>query len=134
MQVLATSAAFTDTMIRKGIYPDVKEKPPFAPEYDLVGVVDALGEGVTRLLKVGQKVAELTVIGAYSEYICLAEEHLVPVPDTLDPAEAVSLVLSYVTAYQMLHRVAKIEKGQRILGSWCWRRRRYSLASTWQAV
>lgn len=114
VRVLATSAAFTDTMIRKGLYPDVKEKPPFSPGYDMVGVVDELGEGVTKV-KVGQRVADLTVIGAYSEYICLPESRLVPVPDELDPAEAVSLVLSYVTAYQMLHRAAKIQQGQRIL-------------------
>lgn len=114
VKVLVTSAAFTDVLIRKGIYPDVKEKPPFSPGYDMVGVVDKLGEGVTHF-KVGQRVADLTVIGAYSEYICLPESHLTPVPDSLDPAEAVSLVLSYVTAYQMLHRIAKVNRGQRIL-------------------
>ena len=116
VKVLVTSACFTDTMIRKGKYPDVKEKPPFSLGYDLVGVVDKLGEGITRPdLRVGQMVADLTVIGAYSEYICRPESRLVPVPDGLDPAEAVSLVLSYVTAYQMLHRSAKVQRGQRIL-------------------
>ena len=114
VKVLATSAAFTDVWIRKGTYPDVKEKPPFSPGYDMVGVADKLGEGVTRF-QVGQRVADLTVIGAYSEYLCLPESRLTPVPEGLDPAEAVSLVLSYVTAYQMLHRVAKVERGQRIL-------------------
>jgi len=43
VKVLVTSAAFTDVMIRKGQYPDVKEKPPFSPGYDMVGVVDQLG-------------------------------------------------------------------------------------------
>ena len=114
VRVLVTSAAFTDVMIRKGKYPDVKEKPPFSPGYDMVGVVDKLGEGATRL-KVGQCVADLTITGAYSEYLCLPESSLTPVPEGLDPAEAVSLVLSYVTAYQMLHRVAKVKPGQRIL-------------------
>ena len=114
VKVLVTSAAFTDVWIRKGTYPDVKEKPPFSPGYDMVGVVDKLGEGVTHF-QVGQRVADLTVIGAYSEYICLPESRLTPVPEGLDPAEAVSLVLSYVTAYQMLHRVAKVKRGQRIL-------------------
>lgn len=114
VKVLVTSAAFTDVMIRKGMYRDVKEKPPFSPGYDMVGLVDKLGEGVTRF-KVGQKVADLTVIGAYSEYICLPESRLTLVPDGLDPGEAVSLVLSYVTAYQMLHRIAKIKGSQRIL-------------------
>ncbi len=114
VKVLATSACFTDTMIRKGVYGDLKKKPPFPPGYDLVGVVDKLGESVTRL-KVGQTVADLTVSGAYSEYICRPESSLVPVPAGLDPAEAVSLVLSYVTAYQMLHRSAKVQRGQSIL-------------------
>jgi NADPH:quinone reductase-like Zn-dependent oxidoreductase len=114
VRVLVTSAAFTDVWIRMGTYPDVKEKPPFSPGYDMVGVVDKLGEGVTHF-KVGQRVADLTVIGAYSEYICLPESRLTLVPEGLDPAEAVSLVLSYVTAYQMLHRLAKVKQGQRIL-------------------
>ncbi|XFA73840.1 medium chain dehydrogenase/reductase family protein [Thermosynechococcaceae cyanobacterium Okahandja] len=114
VKVLVTSATFTDVMIRKGKYPSLKEKPPFSPGYDMVGVVDKLGEGVTRL-KVDQQVADLTVTGAYSEYLCLPESRLTSVPEGLDPAEAVSLVLSYVTAYQMLHRVAKVKRGQRIL-------------------
>ena len=112
VKVLATSAAFTDVMIRQGEYPGIK--PPFSPGYDLVGVVDKLGAATNRL-KVGQRVADLTVTGAYSEYICLPESRLIPVPDNLDPAEAVSLILSYMTAYQMLHRIAKVKPGQRIL-------------------
>ena len=114
VKVLVTSAAFTDTMIRKGVYPDVKEKPPFSPGYDMVGVVDKLGEGTSKF-RVGDRVCDLTIIGSYSEYICVSENHLVPVPDSIDPGEAVSLVLTYVTAYQMLHRVAKVETGQSIL-------------------
>ena len=114
VRVLATSAAFTDVMIRKGKYPDVKETPPFSPGYDMVGVIDRLGEGVTRF-QVGQVVADLTVIGAYSEYICLPESRLTRVPAGLDPAEAVSLVLSYVTAYQMLQRLSTVKPGQCIL-------------------
>ncbi|MFP4275072.1 MAG: alcohol dehydrogenase catalytic domain-containing protein [Paracoccaceae bacterium] len=48
VRVLVTSAAFADVMIRKGMYPDVKDKPPFTPGYDMVGIVDALGPGATR--------------------------------------------------------------------------------------
>lgn len=114
VKILAAGAAFTDTMIRKGMYPDVKDKPPFSPGYDMVGIVDKLGEGVTDI-EMGQRVADLTVIGAYSEYIYLPATRLVPVPEELDAAEAVSLVLSYVTAYQMLHRAVQVQPGQRIL-------------------
>ena len=114
IKVLATVAAFTNVMIRKGKYPDVKERPPFSPGYDMIGVVDKLGERVIHS-RVGQRVADLAVIGAYSEYICLPETRLTLVPKDLDLVEAVSLVLSYVTAYQMLHRIAKVKRGQRIL-------------------
>jgi NADPH:quinone reductase len=114
IKVQATSACFTDTMVRKGIYFDLKKKPPFAPGYDVVGMVDKLGSDVTSF-KVGQTVADLTVSDAYTEYICRAASSVVPVSDGLDPAEAVSLVLSYVTAYQMLHRAAKVQHGQTVL-------------------
>jgi len=114
VKVLAASATFTDTMVRKGIYYGFKEKPPLSPGYDMVGVVDKLGAGATGL-KVGQMVADLTVWGAYTEYMIRPADLLVPVPEGLDPVEAVSMVLSYVTAYQMLHRSAKVQRGQRIL-------------------
>lgn len=114
VKVQATSAAFTDTMIRKGAYPDVKEKPPFSPGYDMVGIVDKLGEGVTRF-KVGDRVCDLTIIGSYSEYLCVAENRLVSVPESVDAGEAVSLILTYVTAYQMLHRIGKVQTDQSIL-------------------
>src|SRR5262249_49954994 len=55
------------------------------------------------------------ISGAYAEYVCLAPAELVPAPAGLDAAEAVSLVLNYVTAYQMMHRLAKVKPGQRVL-------------------
>jgi NADPH:quinone reductase-like Zn-dependent oxidoreductase len=120
VRVLAASATFTDTLVRKGIYYGFKEKPPLSPGYDMVGVVDNLGPSTgsgNRVtgLKVGQRVADLTVWGAYTEYMLRPAESLVPVPDSVAAADAVSLVLSYVTAYQMLHRVAKVQHGQTIL-------------------
>ncbi|MFA9406434.1 MAG: medium chain dehydrogenase/reductase family protein [Anaerolineales bacterium] len=114
VKVLAASATFTDTMVRKGTYYGFKETPPLSPGYDMVGLVDKLGAGVTGL-EAGQMVADLTVFGAYTEYMLRPADSLVPVPAALDPAEAVSMVLSYVTAYQMLHRIAKVQRGQKIL-------------------
>jgi NADPH:quinone reductase-like Zn-dependent oxidoreductase len=114
VRVLVTSAAFTDVMIRKGQYPDVKEKPPFVPGYDLVGVVDALGPGVSGIT-VGERVADLTTIGAYSEYICLPASRVTRVPEGVTDENALSMILSGVTAWQMLHRVAKMRTGQGLL-------------------
>ena len=114
VRVLVTSAAFTDVMIRKSMYPDVKEKPPFTPGYDMVGVVDAIGAGSKRF-RPGDRVADLTTTGAYSQWICLPEERLTLVPPGVSDVDALGMVLSAVTPWQMLHRVAKMRPGQSLL-------------------
>lgn len=113
VKILAAGVAFADVLMRRGLYPGTPP-PPFTPGYDLVGEIDALGPDVTQFT-LGQHVGALTVRGAYSQFANLPAELLVPVPDSLDPAEAVCLILNYVTAYQMLHRVAKVSSGQSIL-------------------
>jgi NADPH:quinone reductase-like Zn-dependent oxidoreductase len=113
VRVLAAGVAFADILMRRGLYPD-QPPLPFTPGYDIVGDVDALGAGVTEF-RAGQRVAAMTMVGGYSRFTIVAAEHLVAVPDGLDAAEAVSLVLNYVTAYQMLHRVAHLRAGRRML-------------------
>lgn len=110
VKVLAAGTGFTDTIIRVGQYVDVKDKPPFTLGYDWVGIVDKLGVGVSNL-RVGQWVADMPVIGGYTQYLCVDATRVVPIPDTVDPAEAVCMILSYTTAYQMLTRVRSIPKG-----------------------
>ncbi len=114
VRVLTSSASFTDIMVRKGLYPGVQTEPPFAPGYDVVGTVDKVGEGVEHF-SVGQRVADLTVAGAYTEYIVLPAEKLVPLRHGVNDEEAVVLILSYTTAYQMLHRISQVKPGQRVL-------------------
>lgn len=114
VKVLAASVSFTDTMIRTGSYLEVRDKPPFTPGYDAVGVVDAVGDGVVQW-QVGNHVAALTVVGGYSQYIVLPASALVAAPKELDSAVAATMVLSYTTAYQMLHRSANMQAGQTAL-------------------
>jgi NADPH2:quinone reductase len=113
VKVLAAGVALPDLMMREGIHPETP-RLPFTPGWDLVGVVDRLGDGVSGI-EPGQTVAALPISGAYAEFVCLPQRELVPVPSGLDAAEAVSLVLNYITAYQMLHRSAKVNRGQRVL-------------------
>jgi NADPH:quinone reductase-like Zn-dependent oxidoreductase len=113
LRVLATGVAFADVLMREGLYPGTP-RYPFAPGYDVVGDVDAVGAGVDASL-MGKRMAALTVTGGYARYIIVPAEDCVAVPDGLDPAAAVSLILNYLTAYQMLHRVAAVTKGSRIL-------------------
>jgi NADPH:quinone reductase len=113
VRVLAAGVALPDLMAREGIHPETPPVP-FTPGWDLVGTVDRLGNGVSGI-KPGQIVAAMPISGAYAEYVCLPQRELVPVPSGLDPAEAVSLILNYITAYQMMHRSAHVKPGQRVL-------------------
>ena len=113
VRVLAAGVSMPDIMAREGVHPETP-RVPYTPGWDLVGEVDRLGDGVSGI-QPGQIVAALPIHGAYAEFVCLPQRELVPVPSGLDTAEAVSLVLNYVTAYQMMHRSAKVKPGQRVL-------------------
>ncbi len=113
VRVLAAGVSYADLLMREGIHPETPPLP-FTPGWDLIGMVDRLGNGVSGL-EPGQMVAALPITGAYAEFVCLPQRELVPAPSGLDAAEAVSLVLNYVTAYQMLHRSAQVRSGLRVL-------------------
>lgn len=113
VKILATGVGATDLTMRRGRYP-YAPKIPFVPGYESVGRIEALGEGVTRFA-LGDKVCALLVHGGYATHVVRGEAHWVKVPEGLDDAEVVSLVLNYVTAYQMIHRVARLQPGQSAL-------------------
>ena len=113
VRVLAAGVSFTDAQLRAGTYLGVPP-PPFTPGYELVGVVEELGPGCSTS-HVGDRVAALTVWGAYAERVCVPEVNTVAVPEDLDPAEVTSLVLTYMTAYQLLHRMARVKSGESVL-------------------
>ncbi|MGE5176687.1 MAG: medium chain dehydrogenase/reductase family protein [Hyphomicrobiales bacterium] len=113
VRVRAAGVAMPDVMARQGIHPETP-RVPYTPGWDLVGEVERLGDGVSGF-QPGQTVAAMPIHGAYAEYVCLPQRELVPVPPGLDAAQAVSLILNYITAYQMLHRSAKVSQGQRAL-------------------
>jgi NADPH:quinone reductase len=114
VKVLAAGVSFTDSQLRAGTYIPGGPKPPFTPGYELVGVVEELGPGCSRLRE-GDRIGALTVWGADAERVCVPEAGAVEVPEDVDPAEVLSLVLVYMTAYQVLHRVAKVKSGETVL-------------------
>ncbi len=114
VRVLAAGVSFTDSQLRAGTYIPGGPKPPFTPGYELVGVVEELGPGCSRL-KVGDRIGALTVWGADADRVCVPEAGAVEVPEDLDPAEVVSLVFTYMTAYQVLHRTAKVKREETVL-------------------
>jgi NADPH2:quinone reductase len=104
VRVLVAGVSLPDIMAREGIHPETPPVP-YTPGWDLVGVVDRLGDGVSGI-EPGQIVAAMPIHGGYAEFVCLPQRELVPVPSGLDAAEAVCLVLNYITAFQMMHRSA----------------------------
>lgn len=113
VKVLAAGVSLPDVLAREGVHPETP-RVPYTPGWDLVGSVEKVGEGVSGF-EPGQTVAAMPISGCYAQYVCLPEGKLVRIPAGLDPAESVAVVLNYITAYQMLHRSAKMKPGQRAL-------------------
>ena len=114
VRVLASSIEYTDVTIRRHLYPWVFRVPPFVMGYDVVGEIDQLGDGV-RGYQLGDRVADLTVLGSNAAYRTLRADRVTRVPPGVDVAEAAALILSWTTAYQLLHRAARVQPGQRVL-------------------
>jgi NADPH:quinone reductase-like Zn-dependent oxidoreductase len=114
IKIEASTVSSTDIFIRKGIYPLLKQKPPFTLGYDFVGIVDKLGEDVKNV-KVGDRVCSIVMIGGNANYICVAAMELTIIPKDVDAKEAACFALSGISAYQMFTHFAKVKEGQRIL-------------------
>jgi NADPH:quinone reductase len=112
--VLASGIEYTDVTIRRHLYPWVLRRPPFVMGYTVVGEIDQLGAGVSGFA-LGERVADMTVLGSDAGYRTLKADHLTRVPANVDSAEAAAVVLSWTTAYQLLHRTARVRRGQRVL-------------------
>lgn len=115
VRVLASSVEYTDVVIRRHLYAQTMlRRPPFVMGYDVVGEIDQLGDGVSGF-QLGDRVADMTVVGSNAKYRTLRADHLVRVPAVVDTAEAAALILNWTTAYQLLHRAARVQSGQRVL-------------------
>ena len=113
VRVEAAGVSFAEVQMLKGRYFS-QPKFPFVPGYDLVGEVEEVGEDVDEGM-VGTRVAALTETGSWADRVTLPASKLAPVPDALDPADAVAAVTNGVTAWQMLHRAASVRPGHTVL-------------------
>jgi NADPH:quinone reductase-like Zn-dependent oxidoreductase len=117
LAVTAAGMSYNEVFLRRGIDRNTalpRVRPPFVAGYDVYGIAESCGPGVDGILT-GRPYVALTGLGGHADGIVLPAHELVPVPEGVDPAEAVSLVLNGVTAWQMLHRTARPREGGTIL-------------------
>src|SRR5262245_49665062 len=115
VRVRDSSLNYTEVLIRRHLYPQtMRLRPPFVMGYDVVGEIDQIGDGV-RGFQIGDRVADMTVVGSNADYRTLRADDVARVPVGVDAAEAATLILSWTTAYQLLHRAARVQRGQCVL-------------------
>src|SRR5262245_18356646 len=114
IKVQAAGVSFGDVAQRSNVFVAGAPPMPYTPGYDVVGTVDANGDGVTNAT-VDDRVTPLTMFGGYARYVCAPSAWLVKVPPHVDASQAVAVVLNYTTAWQMLRRVARLRSGDAIL-------------------
>ncbi|WP_049574744.1 zinc-binding dehydrogenase [Streptomyces sp. SBT349] len=114
VRVTAAGVARADILMRAGRYPGRVPTPPFTPGWDVTGVVDAVGPDVPdRWL--GRRVVALTLTGGHASHASVPVADAVELPGTLQEHAAACLPLAYVTAHELLHHVARVRPGERVL-------------------
>src|SRR3954451_7330203 len=111
--VRAAGVNFADVLARIGLYPDAP-KPPVVVGYEVAGVVDAIGSGVTRV-HVGDRVVALTRFGGYATDVVVPSEFVFLLPDEVSDAEGAALPVNYLTAVIALYKLANIAAGETVL-------------------
>lgn len=113
VRVRACGLNFAEVSARQGLYPDAP-KPPCVLGYEGAGVIDALGSDVSGPA-IGTRVLFMRKFGAHADCVCVGPDLLFPIPDAMSFEEAAALPVVYLTAYHMLHRIARVRSGDTVL-------------------
>jgi NADPH:quinone reductase-like Zn-dependent oxidoreductase len=113
VRVRAAGINFADVLARIGLYPDAP-KPPLVVGYEVAGVVDAVGAGVSSPHE-GDRVVALTRFGGYSDVVVVPAVQAYRIPERLSDAEAAAVPVTYLTAALALYRMAAVTAGETVL-------------------
>jgi NADPH2:quinone reductase len=111
--VRACGVNFPDSLIIEDKY-QLRPTRPFAPGAEVAGLVDALGEGVTRLA-VGQRVIGWAGYGGMAEKLVLGADRCAPIPDAMPFEQAAAFMMTYGTSHHALKDRAKLLAGETLL-------------------
>ncbi|KAI3780228.1 hypothetical protein L2E82_10199 [Cichorium intybus] len=110
----AVGLNYLDVYMRQDLF-NLSPPLPYTPGMEGAGVVTAVGAGVTSC-KVGDVVAYASPqVGSYAEERILPAGLAVPVPSSVDPVEAAAVIFKGLTAYLLIRRAFKVERGHTIL-------------------
>jgi NADPH:quinone reductase-like Zn-dependent oxidoreductase len=112
VDILYAGFGGSDVNMRLGRYP-MQKKAPFTPGYCFTGRVSSNGPGATQFAP-GTLVTAVTVYDSDADKINIPEKYLVAIPDSVSYLEACALPVDWGTAYGLVHRAAKVTKGQRV--------------------
>lgn len=114
IKVEASSLNFFDILLCQGKY---QEKPPipFTPGSEIAGIICEIGEGCS--LKVGHRVIATPALpnGGLSEWVCVPEDSVYVIPDSMNASEAAGMFITYQTTYYALLYRSKLQKGEVLL-------------------
>lgn len=113
VRVHATALNRADTLQRQGKYPPPKGESPILG-LEMAGEVVEAGNSCTRFRK-GDRVFGLLSGGGYAEYAVIREAMAMPVPQNLSMEEAAAIPEVFLTAYQALVWLGKLQEGERVL-------------------
>jgi len=111
VQIKASGVNFIDVYYREGRYP---APLPFIVGQEAAGIITELGSGVSGL-DVGDRVAYTGVLGSYAEYVAVADDRLVKIPEQLDFPQAAAAMLQGMTAHYLSHSTYPIKRGEAVL-------------------
>ena len=113
IKVKAIGINFADILARKGLYPDAP-KLPCVVGYEVSGIIESVGQGVDAS-KVGQSVLALTRFKGYADTVCVPENNVFSIPESLDFERAAAIPVNYLTAYQLIWAMGGLKKGESVL-------------------
>lgn len=103
-----------DTYMRAGVYA-IKPQLPYTPGSDAAGVVESVGEGVSKVKSGDRVYTAKTLTGAYSEYALTLESQVFPLPAKISFAQGSGVWVPYGTAYHALNQCTKARAGETVL-------------------
>lgn len=113
VEVKAIGINYADTARREGQYV-VPTPLPYVPGSEVAGVVAEVGSKVTKF-QVGMRVSALIESGGYADFVALAENMLMPVPEGVEFEQAVALPLQGLSAYHILKTMGRLAPGETVL-------------------